>query len=108
MTNEQRIMLIEQIKHSRSQQYLSAYLAAIGANIHVGEKRARKLAREAGCVALKHAASDMELDHEAFSKACQTVFNEALEAFENEQQSESSNILVPEHYAKGNNGIARP
>lgn len=98
----------EDILNMRSQQYISAYLAAIGANIHVGEKRARKLARQAGCCAIRHVQEDMALDYESIDAACQETFEAIQEQILKHKEAEAAKILVPDHHTKGNNGIITP
>lgn len=104
LDDRQKAFIRQQIADSRTQQYLSAYLSGIGANIHVGEKRARKLAREAGCCALKYALADLAADHEEFARACQfsfdTIMNEVIEEAKQQPQS----LLVPDHCIVGANG----
>ena len=112
LDDRKKAFIRQQIAEDRTQQYLSAYLSGIGANIHVGEKRARKLAREAGCCALKYALADLAADHEEFARACQfsfdTVMNEVIQDAMNkaieEVKEKAPSLLVPDHCIVGANG----
>ena len=98
MNDEHKAAICHQIEQANQQRYMGSYLAALGANIHVGEKRARKLARDAGCLALTCAVPDFEKDIKKFSEACSKMFIELMEAH---AESESS-IITPETPANGN------
>lgn len=100
--------LVFNIQNSMSQRFMAAYLAAIGGNIHVGEKRARKLGIQAGVVAMKNGTKDFETVEEEFGEACNAAlkheqdkaiaYAEAQRELQAEQDA-APKLIVPDHLA---------
>lgn len=106
MLNSEQVQGIKSaIQQAKTQQYMSAYLSGIGANIHLGEKRARTLARQAGVLAMFHAEQDLAHDAEPFAAACQEHYEEIMEAMLEKIEPSAPSLLVPERFAN-NNGKA--
>lgn len=111
ITPEQKAAIKNMIQQSRTSQYMAGYLACLGANMDLGEKKARKLAREAGRCAMVNADNDLAADHEAFAAACQESYDEAMLAIAGGIEKPKPSLLVPERFANGNgtaNGSLNP
>lgn len=103
ISDEQKEAMRDQCISAVSQQFTSAYLSAIGANIHLGEKRARKLACDAGVLAIRSVEQDIVASKELIMEQAQEMYVVFMHGIMSHmEQQQKPGILVPEHHAKGN------
>jgi hypothetical protein len=104
ISDEQKAAIKSVIQESVTSRYFGAYTAGIGANIHLGEKKARAAARAAGCTAMKHGEEDLSRDGDEFAAACQMSFDAIMNRIIPRMEQAPANLIVPARLAQNGNG----
>lgn len=94
----------ETIQGATTEKYMAAYCAGIGANIHLGEQKARIRARKAAIAAIQHADEDINLDQKEFAVVCQSEYDRVMlmicSNLERQVDVPQSGLILPAHITK--------
>jgi hypothetical protein len=99
ISKEQKEIIKEAIQDSMTEKYMAAYTAGLGANIGLGEKKARILARAAGCLAIRHCEEDINSDQSTFAATCQAEYDKVMIEVCSKIETIDSGLILPNHIA---------